>query len=478
VRADGSILAKAQRPHEVSRPRPGWVEVDAEILWADFTSITRELVGDAGSRVAGVCCSGLGPCVLALGEDLQPLRPVILYGVDTRATREIKELTERYGADAILRRCGSPLTSQAVGPKLLWLRRNEPEVWAETRRVVTVSGYLVGRLTGEYVLDHHSASQSDPLYDIHANAWIDTWAGDIAPGLELPRLLWPPEVAGRVTRQASVETGLPAGTPVAAGTIDTWAEAASVGVAAPGDMMLMYGTTMFLVEVLSEARPHPQLWSTSSLYPGTHNLAGGMATSGALTTWLQDLAGEVPFDRLEEEASHTPVGANGLVVLPYFAGERSPLFDPDARGVVCGLTIAHERGHLFRALLEGTGYGVRHILEVMVEAGGGGRRIVAVGGGTKGTLWPQIVSGITGRRQELPRETTGASYGDAQLAAIAVGAAEPGSEWNEIVGVVEPGEGVEAVYDQLYGVYRELYPATRRQVHTLAVMQNIANVVS
>lgn len=477
VRSDGSVVGKAQRAHEVSRPRPGWVEQDAELWWDDFTSITQELTAEADGVVAGVCCSGMGPCVVALDGHMRPLRPAILYGVDTRSTSEIAELTERYGAETILTRCGSPLTSQAVGPKLLWLRRHEPDVWDKMTRFATVSAFLVGRLTGEYVLDHHSASQCDPLYDIHSNTWIADWGEEIAPGIELPRLLWPPEVAGEISRAASEATGLHAGTPVASGTIDTWAEAASVAVASPGDMMMMYGTTMFLVEVLSEARPHPQLWSTSSLYPGSHNLAAGMATSGALTSWFQDIAGGLPFEQLSDEASFAPPGANGLVALPYFAGERSPLFDPEARGVICGLTVDHDRGHLYRALLESTGYGVRHILEVMTEAGGGGGRIVAVGGGTKGGLWPQIVSDITARRQELPRETAGASYGDAQLAALATGLSEPGLEWNDIVGAVEPDTGRLALYDELYTVFRELYPATRRQAHSLARMQDTANVV-
>jgi xylulokinase len=339
------------------------------------------------------------------------------------------------------------------------------------------SSFIVYWLTGEYVLDHHSASQCDPLYDIKENRWIEEWADEIAPGLALPRLLWPSEVTGKVSMAAAEATGIPAGTPVATGTIDAWSEAMSVGVREPGDMMLMYGTTMFMVEVLREARANPGLWGTTGLFPGTHNLAAGMATSGALTAWLKKISGDLPYERLVEEAAGVAPGSNGLVVLPYFAGERTPLFDAKARGVICGLTLSHGRGHLYRALLEATAYGVRHIFEVMREAGGEGRRLVAVGGGTKGGLWTQIVSDVTGKTQELPRETIGASYGDALLAAIAIGLAEPDTKWNPISAVVEPDIELGEVYDTLYGIYRDLYPATRLQTHALAELQRGEDVI-
>src|SRR5260221_8489016 len=170
------------------------------------------------------------------------------------------------------------------------------------------SSFIVERLTGQYVLDHHSASQCDPLYDIHENRWIEEWAGQVAPGLELPRLLWPAEIAGYVTEGAAALTGLPAGIPVAAGTIDAWAEALSVGVSEPGDMMLMYGTTMFLIEVQREALVHPSLWSTAGVFAGTHTLAAGMATSGALTAWVPQLTGNPPYETLLAEAQQVAPG--------------------------------------------------------------------------------------------------------------------------------------------------------------------------
>lgn len=472
ARPDGLVVANAQRAHELDRPHPGWVEQDAEeVWWGDFCALCSELLPQADGPVAAVGVSGMGPCVLPADVEGRALRPAILYGIDARATAEIAELKGRYGVEAMLARGGSPLTTQAVGPKLLWLAHHEPEVWERTRKLFLVSSMVVHRLTGEYVLDHHSASQCDPLYDLNRNEWIGEWWDDIAPRVERPRLLWPHEQAGEVTREASELTGLAEGTPVVPGSIDTWAEAASVGVRHPGDMMLMYGTTMFAVEVYTEGRPDRRLWSTAGSAPGARNLAAGMATSGALAAWFHELTDRTPYETLFAEASEVAPGADGLVVLPYFSGERAPLFDPAARGVMCGLTLAHGRGHLFRALLEGTAQGLRHNLETMGEAGGGGRRITAVGGGTRSELWTQIVSDVTGRPQELPAQGVGASFGDCWWGGVATGLVDPGSDWTRIEGHVEPDQEAHAAYEPIYRVYRDLYPATKDMMHALADLQ-------
>ncbi|MGH3700531.1 MAG: FGGY-family carbohydrate kinase [Pseudonocardiaceae bacterium] len=476
VRSDGTVVATATRAHEVSMPRPGWVEHDAQaVWWADFAAISNELTAAVREPVAAVGVSGIGPCLLPVDSDDRPLRPAILYGVDTRATAEIEELTQTLGATAILERCGSVLTSQAVGPKLAWLRAREPQTWAATRRFLMAGSFIVRRLTGSYVLDHHSASQCTPMYDPVHHRWIQEWTELIAPGLELPELYWPCDVVGQVRSAAAEETGIPAGTPVVAGTIDAWAEATSVGVTAPGDVMLMYGTTMFLVEVLDRPRRSPNLWGTVGTFPGTHNLAAGMATSGAITDWIRKLTGESSFDPLVAQAQQSPPGAHGLLMLPYFAGERTPLFDPDARGVLIGLTLRHNRGDIYRAALEATAYGVRHNLETMRDVGGRYRRLVAVGGGTKGGLWTQIVSDVLGAPQQLPRQTMGACLGDALLAAVGIGESPDMTRWNPISTTTEPHLESVAIYDRHYALYRELYPSTRQIAHALAQEQRIGD---
>jgi xylulokinase len=471
VRPDGTIVATAQRAHELSLPRPGWAEHDGEtVWWADFVALARELVAPAGDRVAAVGVSGIGPAILPVDAAGRSLRPAILYGIDTRATAEGDAMTERFGADAILARGGTLLTSQAAGPKLAWIRQHEPDVWARTRRFHMAHSLAIERLTGEYVLDHHSASQCDPLYDMTAAAWATDWAQDAVPGVDLPRLAWSDEVVGRVHAEGAAATGIPVGTPVVAGTIDAWAEALSAGVRDPGDTMLMYGTTMFMVEIAREFRPEASLWSTQGVFAGTCTYAAGLSTSGGLTVWLRDIVGR-DFEGLIDEAAQTPAGADGLVVLPFFGVARSPIFDPQARGAILGLTLSHGRGHLYRALLEGSAYEVRHNLEVMEAAGAAPEHLSAVGGGTKSGLWTQIVSDITGLRQVIPAVTIGASFGDAMLAGGGSGLVAPGIRWNTPAATLVPDHRASARYDELYRIYRSLYPATREQAHAIARVQ-------
>lgn len=472
--ATGHIIHTAARGHRPSRPRPGWVEMDAAGGWWLLVSeILRELVKAAdGNPVRGVCVSGLGPSLVVTGADEQPLRPAILYGIDTRSSEQIDSMTRLLGAENILRRSGKYLTAQAVGPKLRWIRDQEPEVWSATRRWFSSHTYIVSELTGEWIIDHHTASQCDPLYDIATQDWATDWVAAVLPDLDLPRLVWPSEIVGSVTASAARQTGLRPGTPVVAGTIDAWAEAFSVGVRRPGDLMLMYGSTMFMVQVLPAPAAYPGLWTTSGVEADSFTLAAGMATSGSVTTWFESLTARGGLNELAAEASRVPAGSDGLVVLPYFAGERSPLFDPDARGVIAGLTLNHDRGHLMRAIYEGVAYGIRHNLETLDAMVGPPVRVVAVGGGLEGGTWPQIVSDVCNLEQLLPRVTTGASYGDALLAAIGTELTGPETDWTVVDGTVVPSAENLAVYDDTYAIYRDLYPATRKTMHRLAALQN------
>ncbi|MFF4212125.1 FGGY-family carbohydrate kinase [Streptomyces sp. NPDC001796] len=466
VGEDGTVLRTATRPHTVSRPTPGHVEMDARVWWDEFVSLAHELLAP-GTDVDAVGVSGMGPCVALADETDNPLHPAILYGVDTRATAQIARLDAELGRDAVLRRCGSLLSTQAVGPKIAWLAEHRPDVAARARRLYMPSSYLVNRLTGRYVLDHHSASQSVPLYDSTAQDWYRPWARRIAPDLELPSLHWPGDIAGHVTADAAAATGLPVGIPVVTGTIDAWSEALSVGAQHTGDLMLMYGSTMFLINTVSERLLVPELWSTVGALPGTRSLAGGMATSGVITDWLRDLLGEGDADALLAEAEASGAGARGLLMLPYFAGERTPVADPDARGVIAGLTVEHARGDLYRAALEATAFGVRHNVEAMRAAGADIRRVVAVGGGTRGGLWTRIVSDVTGLEQEIRTVTLGASYGAAFLAASAIGETDI-DDWNPVRERVTPDARPRSRYDDLYDLYLRLYPATRDIGHALA----------
>lgn len=472
----GRVVATRTSEHQVSRPFPGHVEMDADVWWEEFVSLSRSLVDTLGpdDEVRAVGVSGMGPCVLLTDAAMRPVRPAMLYGVDMRATRQIASLTERYGAEAILARGGSALSTQAVGPKIQWVADNEPEVFARARHLLMPSSWLVWNLTGEYVLDQHSASQSSPLYDTDARDWYAPWAEDIAPNLTLPPLRWAGEVAGQVSPRAAEVTGLRAGIPVITGTVDAWSEAVSVDAHNVGDLMLMYGTTLFLVNTVAEKRTSPVLWSTVGALPDTRNLAAGMATSGAITGWLRDLFGNTDYAELTRQAEQSPPGANGLLMLPYFAGERTPIADPSARGVIAGLTVSHTRGDLYRAALEATAFGIRHNIEAFLDAGGQIDRMVAVGGGTQGDLWTQIVTDVTGRDQVIPTQTVGASYGAAFLAACQVPDIDPVpsiNDWNPVSHILTPDAERHGRYSELFQRYLELYPATREIQHTLAAVQ-------
>ncbi len=458
-------------PHGISRPRPGWAEHDAERdWWSSAVEACARLLDGRSRQVVAVGVCGLGPCLLPTGEDGRPLRPAILYGIDTRATSQIASLTAELGEAAILARCGSRLTSQSVGPKVRWLVEEEPEVWTATRRVFGAGSYLVSRLTGEYVLDHHSASHWAPLYDVERNAWIAEWADMVAPGLTLPRLVWAHETCGRLTRAASRALGLAEGTPVAGATTDSWAEVAASGLREPGEGLLVYGTSMFLTEVHSAARPDARLWSTVGFEPGSRNIAAGVASAGAVTQWFRGLAG-AGYDELFEEAAGAGTGAGGLLALPYFAGERTPLFDPDLRGALFGLSASHDRGHVFRALLEATAFAVRHNLETMREAGATIGALHGSGGGALNPLWPQIVSDVTGLRQNVGGGSTRAAVGSALLAAIAVGAATLETRWRSATQSVTSNDEARPLYDDLYRQFRDVALVTVPHAHALAEWQ-------
>lgn len=319
VGLDGRIIRTAVRSHRAQRPAPQRFEMDAELWWSEFTDLAEELTAPGDATVVAVGVSGMGPCMLLTDESGSPLRPAILYGVDSRATEQIERLNRELGAERIRERGGSALSSQAVGPKLAWVAEHEPAVWARTRRLFMPASWLVWKLTGEYLLDYHSASQCSPLFDAEALDWYTPWAETIAPGLDLPPLRWPGDLAGLTTSPIG---GIPTGVPVVVGTIDAWSEAISVDAQTPGDLMLMYGTTMFLVLTVDARVTSPSMWATVGAIKGTRNLAGGMATSGAITSWLAELTG-ADFATLGDEAAVSGIGAQGVLMLPYFAGERT-----------------------------------------------------------------------------------------------------------------------------------------------------------
>jgi xylulokinase len=472
VAADGQIIATAARPHRLIVPQPGHAEHrPREDWWDDFAFISQKLFADSRippAAVKAVAASAIGPCMLPVDAQGEPLMNAVLYGVDARASREIDDLTAAIGEATLLERCGNALTSQSVGPKILWLKRNRPEIYAATHKVLGAPSYLVHRLTGSYVIDHYSAAGSSPLYLADRQEWSGELAPDIIDLDRLPRLAWTTEIAGTVTRRAAEETGLAAGTPVIVGTIDAAAEALSVGLIDPGEMMMMYGSTVFIIMITAERVRDPRLWYAPWLFPGEHAAMAGLATSGTLTHWFReqlarDLDPATAAPALAEEAAAVPPGARGLVFLPYFSGERTPIHDTHAKGMLFGLNLTHTRGDIYRAVLEGIACGTNHVIATYVEAGQDPRAILAVGGGTKNRVWAQATSDVSGRRQVVRDKTIGAAYGDAFLAALAIGAVkrETIRDWNPVATEFTPAPGHAAAYRRQYRIFRELYARTR-----------------
>jgi xylulokinase len=488
VTTRGEVVCSVSVEHGLLLPRPGWAEHDAEVTWwGDFVTLTRRLLAESGvrpERILAAGASAIAPCVLPVDASGMPLRPAILYGVDTRAVDEIAYLEATLGRDAIFRTGGVRLSAQSAGPKILWLARHEPDVWAATRLIFPGSGYITYRLTGEATIDVYTATAYAPLLDVSGPRWSAEMAREVAPLDRLPRLAWSAEVVGRVTRQAAAETGLAAGTPVIAGTADAASEALSAGLAHTGDLMVMYGSSAFFIQKTARAVETEVFWSAPFMEPGTHVVAGGMSAAGSLTRWFRDnlasaelaaeqAGGPNAYAALAELAAASPPGARGLVMLPYFSGERTPLNDPRARGVVAGLTLSHTRADLYRSLLEAVGYGIRHNVDAMAEQGIPPRRVLAVGGGTRNPLWLQIVTDILGVEQHVPQVQHGACYGDAFLAAIGAGVyrstADIG-EWVKEPSVVRPDAERHSQYEPYYRVYRDLYAASAEQLHRLAAL--------
>ena len=481
VAPDGSVLSTAVVPHGIATPAPGWVEQDADLVWwHDLCELCRRLLDGSpyqGRDVAAVGVSAIGPCLLPLDHSGNPLRPGILYGVDGRAADQIDALEAEIGRDVILRWSAMSLTSQAIGPKIRWLREHEPHIWQRTRTLTTASAYLVWRLTGTHRIDRHQASHFMPLYDPRSGTWSERYAQHIAPLGLLPEPGWSDELAGTVTEAAARATGLMPGTPVNVGAVDALAEAVSVAVVQPGDLMIMYGSTTFFILVQQSPTPDERVWNVDGAFAGQTNLAAGMGTTGSLTRWFADqLARDQPEGdpgALFAAAARIAPGADGLVCLPYFSGERTPINDPHARGVIAGLSLLHTRDHLFRAILEGVAFGVRHNLEALADLGARVERVVAVGGGAQTDTWLQIVSDVAGITQAVPAVTVGACYGDAFLAGCAAGVLRPQdiTRWVKPARRIEPDRSLRAIYDPLYGAYRDLYRDTRGVVHRLGKLQ-------
>ncbi|HCU08021.1 MAG TPA: carbohydrate kinase [Clostridiales bacterium] len=480
-----NVIAVSAHPHGMENPKPNHFEHDAEaVWWHDFCAISQDLLTQSGidpKDIKALGASALGADCLPVDAQCRPLRKAILYGIDARAVDEMEQLTELYGTEQIKAWYGRPLCSSDVMPKILWIKNKEPEVYEKTHKFLTGSSYLTAKLTGRYTVDRFlGLSSFNPLYRADGTPDEERCKPICRPD-QLAEVLSTIDVAGQITAEAAVETGLAAGTPVIVGTDDSGAEAISAGVLEPGDMMLQIGSSVYMFLCTDRLVNDDRVWREEFIIPGTFDISAGTNTAGTLTRWYRDQlfpdvvqeaekTGKNAYELMMRGVADVPPGSGGLVTLPYFAGERTPINDPMAKGAIFGLTLDHTRAHLYRSALESVGFAINQHFKIFREHQVPMRKIMATGGGTKNPQWLQMIADITGETIRTPENTIGASFGDAMMAAMGI---HYFSSYGELGAVVEEGPSYSPdsdkhrIYQKYQSVFDALYPQTKDLAHRL-----------
>ena len=476
IDADGNLVASATAEYPMSTPRPLWAEQDPGDWWrASVASIRRVLQNVEPRAVVGVGLTGQMHGLVLLDAHGNVLRPCILWN-DQRTAAQCVEITEKVGGEKkLLELIGNPVLPGFTAPKILWVRENEPEVYAQVAQVLLPKDYLRYCLTGAYATEVSDASGT-ALLDVQHRRWSDV----LLSALEIPRTWLPdvyesPVVSARISADAANETGLAAGTPVVGGGGDQAAQAVGSGIIADGLISVTLGTSGVVFASSDSYRLEPvgRLHAFCHAVPNKWHLMGVMLSAAGSFRWFRDTLaqGEIieaneknadAYDLLTGQAAHAPAGSEGLIFLPYLSGERTPHPDPDARGVYFGLTLRHNKAHLIRAVLEGVAYGLRDSLELMRALGIKLDQVRASGGGARSALWRQILADVFDSEIVLVNITEGAAFGAALLAGVGAGVyANVGDACARSIRVtdkIEPSANA-AAYSDYYSLYRELYPA-------------------
>lgn len=459
----GHILAESEAPATLRSPSPAWAEEDPEEWWQNLPRVIWGCLERAGKRadeIAAVGVSGMVPTLILLDKHEQVLRPSIQQN-DARSYQEIVDFKAQVDEQDVLSRTGSAITQQSIGPKLLWLRRHEPEVMERARHLMGSYDFIVHRLTGAFSIERNWALESG-LFDLYRQDWDDSllalctidrsWLGTVH---------WPAEVVGEVTNEAEKFTGLAAGTPVVAGSADHIASAFSAGLKEQGDLLVKLGGAGDILYCLDTLTVDPRLFLDYHVIPGKFLINGCMAASGSIIKWFRnELASQASYAELDAEAEAVPPGSEGLILHPYFLGEKTPIFDPQARGLFLGLTLTHRRAHLYRAILEGISFGFYHHLQVLAERGFTASHARVTNGGARSRLWKQITADVLGIPLEQIAHHPGSSLGAAFVAGMGVGAFQDWSEierYITIEAVTEPILSHHTRYQELFGLYRQAY---------------------
>ena len=442
IRPDGEVVSSAEEHYDLSSPHPGWSEQDPEDWWTASETALARLGVDTGA----VGLSGQMHGLVCLDESGRVLRPAILWN-DQRTAAECAEIEERVGLDRLIALTGNRALTGFTAPKLLWLRRHEPEVYARIDRILLPKDYVRYRLTGEWAIDAADASGT-LLFDVANRGWSD----DVLTALEIPRE-WLPPVA------ESTEN---------AGAGDQQAAALGVGVIAPGVVSVVLGTSGVVLSALpayahdAAARVH----AFCHAVPDTWEAMGVMLNAAGALQWFHDaFAPDATFEDVTAEAAESDAGAGGVMFLPYLQGERTPHADPDATASFTGLSLRHRRGDLARAVLEGVAYGLRDSLELLRELGVAPTAGRASGGGARSRLWLGIVASVLDLPLERCVVDEGSAYGAALLSGVAGGTFSSAHEAVEscvrVRETVEPNPAWATAYGDGYAAYRALYPALR-----------------
>ena len=475
VEAGRGVLATAQRGCELYSDHPAWAEEDPAQWWDNTCAVIRELLAgrDAGA-VAAVGVTGMVPALVCLDAGRRVLRRSIQQN-DARTGQELAELARAIDPVQFFARAGNGINQQLVAPKLRWLERHEPDTFDRIATILGSYDYIACRLTGERNVEQNWALEA---------GFVDVRKGKLDEGLValghvhpsvVPPVRASHEVVGRVTAKSSAATGLAKGTPVVAGCADHVASAYVAGVVDEGDLLIKFGGAGDVLLATGTARPDPRLFLDHHIVPGLYLTNGCMAASGSMLKWIArelaaadgaaaEAAGESVYARLDALAGDIPPGAGGVVMLPYFLGEKTPIHDPDARGTIVGLGLHHRLAHVWRAALEAVVYGFRHHVDVFAEAGLPVRRVVASDGGSASRVWMQIAADALGRPVHLVAGHPGSSLGAAVVAGMGVGALDG---WGEVARYVAPGPVIQPdpatkpAYDEAYALYRATYETLR-----------------
>ncbi len=453
---EGRVLATEEAPYPLSTPRPGWSEQDPEDWWRATDTVLAKLT-DAAGAPAGIGLSGQMHGLVALDENDRVLRPAILWN-DQRTQAQCTEIEDTIGLERLIELTGNRALTGFTAPKILWLRDHEPDLYARIARIALPKDYVRLRLTGEHATDVSDASGT-LLLDVANRSWSD----EVLEALELDPA-WLPTVLESPTLSGATSDG----TPVAAGGGDQAAGAVGVGVDRPGPVSVALGTSGVVFAALDAfaADPKARVHAFCHAVPGAWHAMGVMLSAAGSLAWLRNAtAPGTSFDALLTEAAAWPPGVEGLIFLPYLAGERTPHADPDARGAFVGLSIRHDRGALTRAVLEGVAFGLRDSLDLIEELGRRPQLGRISGGGARSDLWTRIIASVL----ELPLERVAVDEGAAFGAAILGGVAA--NIWPDVhaavAATVRPGRSIEPVpewvpiYRDRHERFKALYPALR-----------------